>query len=41
MDLPPGNYVATCWQTGKVGGGTGPPHVVIGMIASFTATTSG
>jgi len=41
MDLPPGNYVATCWQTGKVGGGTGPPHVVIGMIASFTATASG
>ncbi|HEV8278871.1 MAG TPA: hypothetical protein VGQ26_24690 [Streptosporangiaceae bacterium] len=40
MDLPPGNYVATCWQTGKVGGGTGPPHVVIGMIASFTATAS-
>jgi len=33
--------VATCWQTGKVGGGTGPPHVVIGMIASFTATASG
>jgi len=41
IDLPPGNYVATCWQTGKVGGGTGPPHVVIGMIASFTATASG
>ena len=41
MDLPPGNYVASCWQTGKVGGGTGPPHVVIGMISSFTATASG
>jgi hypothetical protein len=40
MDLPPGNYVASCWQTGKVGGGTGPPHVVIGMIESFTATAS-
>jgi hypothetical protein len=26
MDLPPGNYVATCWQTGKAGGGNGPPH---------------
>jgi hypothetical protein len=41
MDLRPGNYVASCWQTGKVGGGTGPPHVVIGMIASFTATANG
>jgi len=38
MDLPPGNYVATCWQTGKAGGGTGPPHVTIGMITSFTAS---
>ena len=41
MDLRPGNYVASCWQTGKVGGGTGPPHVVIGMISSFTATVNG
>src|SRR4249920_2545049 len=40
MYLPPGNYVATCWQTGKAGGGTGPPHVTIGMIAPFTASTS-
>src|SRR5215831_6741283 len=40
MDLPPGNYVATCWQTGKAGGGTGPPHLTIGMIASFTASTT-
>ena len=40
MDLPPGNYVATCWQTGKAGGGSGPPHLTIGMIASFTASTS-
>ncbi len=40
MDLPPGNYVATCWQTGKAGGGTGPPHVTIGMAAPFTASTS-
>src|SRR5215813_8435379 len=40
MVLPPGNYVATCWQTGKAGGGTGPPHVTIGMIAPFTASTS-
>jgi hypothetical protein len=40
MDLAPGNYVATCWQTGKAGGGTGPPHVTIGMIAPFTASTS-
>jgi hypothetical protein len=39
MDLPPGNYVATCWQTGKVGGGTGPPHLVIGMVAPFTAVS--
>jgi hypothetical protein len=38
MDLPPGNYVATCWQTGKAGGGTGPPHVTIGMISAFTAS---
>ncbi len=38
MDLAPGNYVATCWQTGKAGGGTGPPHVTIGMIAPFTAS---
>jgi hypothetical protein len=36
----PGNYVATCWQTGKAGGGTGPPHVTIGMIAPFTASTT-
>src|SRR5262249_30483201 len=40
MNLPPGNYVATCWQTGKAGGGTGPPHVTIGMIAPFTASTT-
>ena len=40
MDLAPGKYVATCWQTGKAGGGSGPPHVAIGMIAQFTATTS-
>ncbi len=40
LDLPPGNYVATCWQTGKAGGGTGPPHVTIGMAAPFTASTS-
>src|SRR5215831_13428671 len=40
MDLPPGNYVATCWQTGKAGGGTGPPHLTIGMIAAFTASTT-
>ncbi len=38
MDLPPGNYLATCWQTGKAGGGTGPPHVTIGMIKPFTAS---
>jgi uncharacterized cupredoxin-like copper-binding protein len=40
MVLPPGNYVATCWQNGKAGGGTGPPHVTIGMIAPFTASTT-
>jgi hypothetical protein len=40
FDLPPGNYVATCWQTGKAGGGSGPPHVTIGMVAPFTATAS-
>jgi len=38
MVLAPGNYVATCWQTGKAGGGSGPPHVTIGMIAPFTAS---
>jgi hypothetical protein len=37
MNLKPGNYVATCWQTGKEGGGTGHPHLMIGMIAPFTA----
>jgi hypothetical protein len=37
FDLPPGNYVATCWQTGKAGGGSGPPHVTIGMATPFTA----
>lgn len=36
--LPPGNYVATCWQTGKAGGGSGPPHVTIGMATAFTAS---
>ena len=40
MNLKPGSYVATCWQTGKVGGGTGPPHLVLGMIASFTVVSS-
>jgi hypothetical protein len=40
MDLKPGNYVATCWQTGKVGGGTGPPHLVLGMIAPFAVVSS-
>jgi hypothetical protein len=38
MDLPPGNYVATCWQNGKAGGGTGPVHLTIGMIFPFTAS---
>ncbi len=38
LDLPPGNYVAACWQTGKAGGGTGPPHITIGMVAPFTAS---
>jgi hypothetical protein len=37
MDLKPGNYVATCWQTGKEGGGTGHPHLMLGMITPFTA----
>ena len=37
LTLQAGNYVATCWQTGKVGGGTGPPHLTIGMIAPFSA----
>ena len=41
MDLKPGDYVATCWQTGKEGGGTGHPHLMIGMIAPFTAVSGG
>jgi len=41
MDLKPGNYVATCWQTGKEGGGTGHPHLMIGMITPFTAVKGG
>jgi hypothetical protein len=40
MNLKPGNYVATCWQTGKEGGGTGPPHLTLGMIVPFTAVKS-
>jgi hypothetical protein len=40
MNLKPGNYVATCWQTGKEGGGTGPPHLTMGMIVPFTAVKS-
>jgi len=40
LNLPAGNYAATCWQTDKVGGGTGPPHVALGMIAPFTASAS-
>jgi hypothetical protein len=38
MDLAPGNYVAACWQTGKAGGGSGPPHIAIGMHSAFTAS---
>src|SRR5215831_15712007 len=37
LTLPPGNYVATSWGTGKAGGGTGKPHVALGMLAQFTA----
>jgi hypothetical protein len=40
LTLPPGNYVATSWTTGKAGGGTGPPHVAVGMAAEFTASVS-
>ena len=40
LTLPPGNYAATSWTTGKAGGGTGPPHVALGMIAPFTASVS-
>jgi hypothetical protein len=40
LTLPPGNYAATSWTTGKTGGGTGPPHVAMGMIAPFTASVS-
>jgi hypothetical protein len=39
LDLKPGNYVTTCWQTGKEGGGTGRPHLMIGMITPFTAVS--
>jgi hypothetical protein len=38
LDLAPGNYVAACWQTGKAGGGDGPPHMAIGMHTAFTAS---
>lgn len=38
LDLPPGNYVAACWQTGKAGGGSGPPHIAIGMHTAFKAS---
>jgi hypothetical protein len=38
LDLAPGNYVAACWQTGKAGGGDGPPHIAIGMHTAFTAS---
>jgi len=37
-DLPPGNYVITCWENGKAGGGTGPVHASIGMAKTFTAS---
>jgi hypothetical protein len=40
LDLKPGNYVATSWETGKQGGGTGPPHVALGMAAEFTASVA-
>jgi len=40
LTLRPGNYVATSWETGKAGGGTGPPHVALGMIAPFTASVA-
>jgi hypothetical protein len=40
LDLRPGNYVATSWTTGKAGGGTGPPHVAMGMIAPFSASAA-
>ncbi len=39
MNLKPGNYVATCWQTGKEGGGTGHPHLMLGMVVPFTAVS--
>ena len=40
LNLKPGNYVVTSWETGKAGGGTGPPHVAKGMIAPFTASVT-
>ena len=38
FDPPPGNYAIACWQTGKAGGGTGPPHAAIGMVFQFKVT---
>jgi hypothetical protein len=38
FSLPPGNYVLTCWEDGKQGGGTGPVHASIGMTKAFTAS---
>ena len=38
FDLPPGNYVISCWENGKAGGGTGPVHSSIGMVFAFTAS---
>ena len=38
FDLPPGNYLFACWETGTVSGGTGPPHASKGMVYTFKVT---
>jgi hypothetical protein len=38
FNLPPGNYVISCWEDGKAGGGTGPVHASIGMVKAFTVS---
>jgi hypothetical protein len=40
FSLPPGNYVISCWEDGKAGGGKGPVHASIGMVKAFTASGS-
>jgi uncharacterized cupredoxin-like copper-binding protein len=38
FSLPPGTYAFACFETGKIGGGTGPVHASIGMVQQFTVS---